>query len=179
MVYATFWHIRHIGMDRKATTNLIGAVILSLSLMVDMFSFYDNGLQTDILGKIGIMLYLILLGSECMYEFNLQQEADRKAEIYKELAVTDTLTGLHNEQSKDIVMRIACEHATFGERDVTIYPFYSFVPFLNASIRESNSTLSFAHSNNSFCISVVKSISFLYLSWCSRLAQQSIAIVRS
>ncbi|MGN1154744.1 MAG: GGDEF domain-containing protein [Agathobacter sp.] len=215
MVYAIFWHIRHIGMDRKAITNLIGAVILSLSLMVDMFSFYDNGLQTDILGKFGIMLYLILLGSECMYEFNLQQEAGRKAEIYKELAVTDTLTGLHNrnafdewehtntnfentmlvtfdlnnlkwcndtlghaagdkylvdaaeiirhifgklgvcyriggdefcvviknadtvdidqlyktfskkqelynEQSKDIVMRIACGHATFGERDATI-----------------------------------------------------------
>lgn len=101
MVYAIVWHIRHVGMDRKAKANLIGAVILGAALLIDIAAYYMEIVETDVIGKFGLLFYLLLMGSECTYEFAQQLEAGKKAEIYKELAVTDTLTGLFNRNAFD------------------------------------------------------------------------------
>ena len=101
LVYAAICRIRRYGFDHKVKTNLIGAVILIFSVIVDLSAFYMDGLKADIVGRLGLLIYIVLLGGETTLEFFKQVEEGRKAEIYKELAEKDMMTGLYNRNAFD------------------------------------------------------------------------------
>lgn len=101
MVYAVVRRWRKYGVDQKVRVNLIGAVVLIATVVIDVGAYYMKLKQTDIIGRIGLLIYIFLLGKETTKEFLKQVDEGRKAEIYKELAEKDVMTGLYNRNAFD------------------------------------------------------------------------------
>lgn len=101
LIYAIIWRIRRFGVDQKVKMNIIGGAVLLLTVVIDMSAYYLHWRQNDIVGRIGLLIYIFLLGKETTLEFFRQIDEGRKAEIYKELAITDVMTGLYNRNAFD------------------------------------------------------------------------------
>ncbi len=101
LVFAIIWRWRHYGIDQKIRANLVGAVVLVVTVVVDISAYYMKFKQTDLVGRIGLLIYIFLLGKETTVEFFKRVDEGRKAEIYKELAKTDVMTGLYNRNAFD------------------------------------------------------------------------------
>lgn len=99
MFLALIERIRTNGLDRKVRVNLIAAVLLGISIVADFVAYYMGLQQTDVLGKIGILAYIILLGAESTSDAFAKIQEGKKAEFYKNLAVTDVMTGLLNRSA--------------------------------------------------------------------------------
>ena len=84
------------GLDRKVRSNIIGAVALGVSMIVDLMAYYKGMQQTDVIGKLGILAFIIVLGYESISEAFEKIKEGQKADFYKEMAVTDTMTGVYN-----------------------------------------------------------------------------------
>ena len=101
MVYAVIWRWKKYGLDQKVKVNLIGAIVLIATVVIDVGAYYMKLKQSDLIGRIGLLLYIILLGKETVVEFFKQVDEGRKSEIYKELAEKDVMTGLYNRNAFD------------------------------------------------------------------------------
>jgi len=101
MIYAVVWRWRKYGLDRKVQANIIGAVILIATVVIDIGAYYMKMKQTDLVGRIGLLIYIVFLGKETTVEFFKQVDEGRKAEIYKELAEKDIMTGMYNRNAFD------------------------------------------------------------------------------
>lgn len=101
MIYAVAWRWRKYGVDQKVRANVIGAVVLIATVIIDIGAYYMKLKQTDLIGRIGLLIYIILLGKETTVEFFKQVDEGRKAEIYKELAEKDVMTGMYNRNAFD------------------------------------------------------------------------------
>ena len=101
LLYALVKRIRRVGYDRKAQSSILGLLILSLSFVFDAGAFYLDAIHTDVVGRFGFLLYICILGKEAANGAREKLEEGRKAEIYKELAVKDVLTGLKNRNAYD------------------------------------------------------------------------------
>lgn len=101
MIYAVTCRWRKYGMDRKVRTNIIGAVVLIATVVIDIGAYYMKLKQTDLIGRIGLLIYIAFLGKETTVEFFKQVDEGRKAEIYKELAEKDVMTGMYNRNAFD------------------------------------------------------------------------------
>jgi len=101
MIYAVVWRWRKYGLDRKVKANLIGAVVLITTVVIDIAAYYMKLKQTDVVGRVGLLIYIFLLGKETVVEFFKQVDEGRKAEIYKEMAEKDMMTGLYNRNAFD------------------------------------------------------------------------------
>lgn len=101
MLYAVVWRIQKYGPDQKVKANIVGAVVLITTVIIDITAYYMKMKQTDLIGRIGLLFYIFLLGKETTVEFFAQIDEGRKAEIYKELAVKDAMTGLYNRNAFD------------------------------------------------------------------------------
>lgn len=99
MLSAVIGRMRKYGMDRKVKANLIAVIALFISIVVDFFAYYMGLQQTDVLGKIGILVYIILLGTESASDALRKIEDGKKAEFYQTLAITDVMTGLLNRSA--------------------------------------------------------------------------------
>lgn len=101
MIWVVYCRIRDYGWDRKVKINIAGAVALILSFVVDIAGYYLGVRQTDIIGKFGLLILILLIGSQAVSELFDKIDEGRKAEIYHELAVKDMLTGLYNRNAYD------------------------------------------------------------------------------
>ena len=101
MIYAVFWRRRKYGVDRKVQANIVGAIVLVMTVVIDISAYYMKLKQTDVIGRFGLLVYILLLGKETVVEFFKQIDEGRKAEIYKELAEKDVMTGLYNRNAFD------------------------------------------------------------------------------
>lgn len=99
LLYALMCRVKKHGVDRVAKAHLIGLGILSVAFLVDIVAFYIGARKTDVFGRFGFLFYIILLGQEAARNAVTRINAGRKAEIYKELAVKDVLTGLYNRNA--------------------------------------------------------------------------------
>jgi diguanylate cyclase (GGDEF)-like protein len=64
-----------------------------------MAAYYANLQQTDVLGKIGFFVYIILLGHESAADTLRKVQEGEKAQDYLKLAMTDVMTGLLNRSA--------------------------------------------------------------------------------
>ncbi|WP_284473585.1 MULTISPECIES: GGDEF domain-containing protein [Clostridia] len=87
------------GFDRKVKANIIGAAALGISMIVDLIAYYKGMQQTDLIGKLGILVFIIVLGYESISEAFEKIKEGQKADFYKEMAVTDTMTGVYNRSA--------------------------------------------------------------------------------
>lgn len=89
------------GFDSKVRTNAIGAGLLAFTVVIDLFVYYKRAQGTGIVGGIGFLVYILLLGIDNTSEAIKQINIGRKAELYREMALTDLLTGLYNRNAFD------------------------------------------------------------------------------
>lgn len=87
------------GFDRKVRANIAGAVVLIFSYGIDMIAFYSSYRMTYVIGRVGLLVYICLLGKEAAAESLSKIDKGRKAEIYRELALKDTLTRMYNRNA--------------------------------------------------------------------------------
>ena len=87
------------GFDRKVKANIIGAAALGIFMIVDLIAYYKGMQQTDLIGKLGILVFIIVLGYESISEAFVKIKEGQKADFYKEMAVTDTMTGVYNRSA--------------------------------------------------------------------------------
>jgi diguanylate cyclase (GGDEF)-like protein len=99
MAFAVWERIQKYGMDRKVKVNTIAVVALLVSSVVDMAAYYANLQQTDVLGKIGFFVYIVLLGRESAADTLRKVQEGEKAQDYLKLAMTDVMTGLLNRSA--------------------------------------------------------------------------------
>ena len=110
--------IRDKGFDRKVRTNIIAVAALGLSMVVDMVAYYKGMQQTDVIGKLGILVFILLLGYESISEAFEKIKEGQKAAFYKEMAEKDSMTGLYN--------RSAFEEWEKNTEDYTGYAIVTF-----------------------------------------------------
>ena len=121
------------GFDRKVKSNIIGAAALGISMIVDLIAYYKGMQQTDLIGKLGILIFIIVLGYESISEAFEKIKEGQKADFYKEMAVTDTMTGVYN--------RFAFEE---WEQETSDYEGYSIVTFDLNNLKWCNDNLGHA-----------------------------------
>lgn len=101
MLYAVTWRWQKYGFDQKVQSNIIGAIVLIVTVIIDLGAYYMKLKQTDLVGRVGLLIYIVFLGKETTVEFFKQVDEGRKAEIYKELAEKDVMTGMYNRNAFD------------------------------------------------------------------------------
>ncbi len=121
------------GFDRKVKSNIIAVIALGVSMVVDLFAYYRGMQQTDVLGNLGILIFIVLLGYESISEVFEQIKEGQKAEFYREMAITDSMTGLYN--------RAAFEE---WENSTTDYEGYAIVTFDLNNLKSCNDTIGHA-----------------------------------
>ena len=99
MVVSMAGYVRRNGMNRRSVVNFIALAILIVSAGMDLGSYYMGLQNTDAAGKVGLLLYIGILAGETLTDSMKQIEEGRKAELYKEMAVTDLMTGLYNRSA--------------------------------------------------------------------------------
>ena len=101
LIYAIWYRMKYYGVDNRVKANILGSVVLVAAVGIDLASYYLETLSADIMGRLGLLIYIILLSRENLLEFFRQLEIGRKAELYKELATHDMMTGLYNRNAFD------------------------------------------------------------------------------
>ena len=91
--------MRKRGFDHLVRINLIAALVLLAAFGISVFGYYQGAERIDIIGRTGMLIYIYLMGREGISEFLRQIEEGRKAQLYKELAITDVMTGLRNRSA--------------------------------------------------------------------------------
>ncbi len=96
MLFCILLRLRRDGWSRFVRVNVIGIAILIGSCVGDLYHYYKGMINTDSVGRVGFFLYIIILGLESASEYLFQIEVGRRAMFYRELAITDGLTGVMN-----------------------------------------------------------------------------------
>lgn len=99
IIYAFVSYIKRYGIDRKIVVNIVGVAILAAASFMDVYIYYIDNIVNDMLGRFGMLMYIVILAVEVLSEFLRQIEENRKYTYYKELAVTDMLTGVRNRNA--------------------------------------------------------------------------------
>lgn len=76
--------------------NLIALIVLIIAALVDMAFYYMGTMDSDLFGRFIFLLFAIILGRETTRDSMKIMERGRKAQLYEELAITDSLTHLYN-----------------------------------------------------------------------------------
>lgn len=84
---------------KKIIINIIGLLILAITAVVDMGSYYTNVLTAEKIAKIGFLIYAVLLGIETTRVAREKLQEEQKMELLKEMAVKDMLTGCFNRNA--------------------------------------------------------------------------------
>ena len=79
---------------------VIGFFILVISVLIDIFHYYtSNYIDGSRYCRIGLLVFVLLLAFDTLNMTITDQIDMKKAEVYKTLAFTDSLTGLGNRQA--------------------------------------------------------------------------------
>lgn len=102
---------------KKIAINIIGLLILVVTTVMDMSSYYVNVMETEKFAKIGFLIYAIILGLETTKIAREKLQEEQKLELLKEMAVRDMLTGCFNRNaySEDI----SNMHSLYGVQLIT------------------------------------------------------------
>lgn len=84
---------------RRAIINLIGAIILGTSMMLDLFSYYNDRVHANRISKFGFLIYIVILAIETARSTQKNLEMERKLSMYHELAIKDLLTDCYNRNA--------------------------------------------------------------------------------
>ncbi|MGN0350591.1 MAG: diguanylate cyclase domain-containing protein [Roseburia sp.] len=98
-LYTIVSKYRKEGCSKKVKISLVGFLVLAVSAVGDIVTYYMGTRMVDAFGRIGFMCYIALLGYEVASNSLVAIDEGRKAKIYKELAIKDLLTGTYNRNA--------------------------------------------------------------------------------
>ena len=84
---------------QKIIINIVGLLILAVTAVIDIGSYYSNLLNTEKVAKVGFLIYAILLGVETTRVARGRLQEQQKMELLKEMAVKDMLSGCFNRNA--------------------------------------------------------------------------------
>ena len=108
LVCAVGMVVEHVKLIRKKRANAmefsvgsVGVVILAASMLLDMLRYYiiGNFMDAAELSRIGMLIFILCLAYDTIgsgFRFVL---STRQADVYRQLAFTDNLTGMGNRQA--------------------------------------------------------------------------------
>jgi len=99
LVYTIGAAIRKKKNKRKIIANIIGLLALAVTAVVDMSGYFTNVSEANQLGKVGFLVYAVILGIETARTAHEQVQENHKAEIYREMAHKDMPTGCFNRNA--------------------------------------------------------------------------------
>ncbi|MCM1258550.1 MAG: diguanylate cyclase [Roseburia sp.] len=101
MVYALRVHVREVGFDSRAWVNMAGLLILMATCVLDLSAFYLKAGSVDVIGRLGLLFYIILVGFQAVRDILKQLDQGYQAQRLVQLADIDSLTGLYNRNTYD------------------------------------------------------------------------------
>ena len=99
LFYAIIAAIKNKKNKRKIVANIAGLLALCVTAIADMGGYFVNVAESNQLGKLGFLVYAIILGMETARVAQERVEENHKAEIYREMAVKDFPTGCYNRNA--------------------------------------------------------------------------------
>lgn len=99
LVYAIVTAIKKRKNRRKIIANIIGLLALAITAIVDMSGYFTNVSEANQLGKVGFLIYAVILGVETARIAQEQVQESHKAQIYREMAHKDLPTGCYNRNA--------------------------------------------------------------------------------
>lgn len=99
LFYGILSAIKHHRSKRKIIANILGLLALLVTAIVDMSGYFTNVSDSNQLGKLGFLIYAVILGIETARAAQEQVQEAHKMEIYREMAVKDIPTGCYNRNA--------------------------------------------------------------------------------
>ena len=99
LLYAIVTAIRRKKDMRKIKANIVGLFALVITAIADMSGYFTNVSEANQLGKMGFLIYAIILGAETARIAQEQVQENQKMEIYREMAQKDLPTGCYNRNA--------------------------------------------------------------------------------
>lgn len=99
LLYGILMAIKNGKRKRKIVANILGLMAILVTAVVDMSGYFTNVSDSNQLGKLGFLIYAIILGAETAREAQEQVQEAHKMEIYREMAVKDFPTGCYNRNA--------------------------------------------------------------------------------
>jgi len=84
---------------RRIIANILGLCALLVTTAVDMSGYFTNTSEANQLGKLGFLIYAVILGIETARNAQETMQEAQKMEIYREMAVKDFPTGCYNRNA--------------------------------------------------------------------------------
>jgi diguanylate cyclase (GGDEF)-like protein len=83
----------------QVRVSAVGMSVLSIAFIADMVAYSYHVNDSDMFGRIGFFIFILVLGVDATAASQREIEAGRKAMLYKELAEKDMLTNCYNRNS--------------------------------------------------------------------------------
>lgn len=99
LFYGIVAAIRRKKNKRKIIANILGLFALLVTAVVDMGGYFVNVSESNQLGKLGFLIYAIILGTETARTAQEKMQEAHKMEIYREMAEKDMPTGCYNRNA--------------------------------------------------------------------------------
>ncbi len=113
-VYGIIWRINNYGLDRRSITTIIGFAILFIVFLMDLYLFIADKSVSDILGKIGVLIYILLLSVQGFSETLVVIQEGKLAEYYKAQSRIDEMTGLYNRRELECTIEDTTDFVNTG-----------------------------------------------------------------
>ena len=99
LFYGIIMAIKNHKGKRKIIANILGLMAIIVTAFVDMSGYFTNVSDSNQLGKLGFLIYAIILGTEVARNAQERTQEAHKMEIYREMAVKDFPTGCYNRNA--------------------------------------------------------------------------------
>lgn len=86
---------------RRTIVDIIGFIVLFITLNVDIYLYYGNRVNANQIGKFGVLIYVVMVGIETLSETKQQIREEEHLQMYREMALKDMLTGCYNRNAYD------------------------------------------------------------------------------
>lgn len=96
VLYDSFINIHDTSKSLNVKIHIICLMICAFCLILDLISFYNGADDNNVFGRIGFLLYIIVLGISSTWESIDLMKKGRQAREYRQLAFTDQMTGMKN-----------------------------------------------------------------------------------
>ncbi len=99
VIVATILHIYQEGLDKVAGLCIFAVIALFVTLGNNLLRFLDGAMQADFAGRTFLLVYIIYMLVIIGKDIKQQLQENERMNFYKELAVTDIMTGFRNRVS--------------------------------------------------------------------------------
>lgn len=99
LFYGIVAAIKNKKSKRRIIANILGLCALLVTTVVDMSGYFTNVSESNQLGKLGFLIYAVILGMETARTAQEKMQEAHKMEIYREMAVKDFPTGCYNRNA--------------------------------------------------------------------------------